>query len=69
MAIFRVDFWSFIIELVMRNPTMGIPALEDGLFAKLLIFDYLCVYIYIPEGAAPLPVPSPYSPSKAEVMN
>ena len=41
MAISRVDFWSFIIELVKMNPTMGIPALEDGLFAILLIFNYL----------------------------
>ena len=55
---------------------MGIPALEDGLFVNLLIFDYLCmylniyIYIYIyPGGAALLVVLSPYSPSKAEVMN
>ena len=41
MAISRADFWSFITELVMRNPNLGIPALEDGLFANLLIFDYL----------------------------
>ena len=40
------DFCSFISELVTRNPTMGIPALEDGLFANLLIFDYLCMYIH-----------------------
>ena len=33
------DFWSFIIELVTRNPNLGIPALEDELFANLLIFD------------------------------
>ena len=45
MAICRADFWSFIIELVARNPTMGLPALEDGLFVNLLIFDYLCMYI------------------------
>ena len=25
---------------------MGITALEDGLFVNLLIFDYLCTYIY-----------------------
>ena len=31
----------FIIELVTRNPNLGIPALEDGLFANSLIFDYL----------------------------
>ena len=48
MAISRVDFWSFISELVTRNPILGIPALEDGLFANLLIFDYLYyIYIYI----------------------
>ena len=36
MAISRANCWSFITELVTRNPT-GIPALEDGLFANLLI--------------------------------
>ena len=41
MAISKADFLSFIIELVMRNPNLGIPALEDGLFANSLIFDYL----------------------------
>ena len=46
MAISRIDFWSFIIELVTRNPAMGIPALEDGLFANLLLFDYL-YYIFV----------------------
>ena len=46
MAISRDDFWSFvIIELVTRNPTMGIPGLEDGLFVILLIFDYLNIEI------------------------
>ena len=40
MAISSADFWSFITELVTRIPTMGIPALEDGLFENLLIFDY-----------------------------
>ena len=40
MAISRAGFWLFIIELVARHPNLGIPALEDGLFAKLLIFDY-----------------------------
>ena len=40
MAISRPDFWFFIIELVTRNPNLGIPALENGLFANLLIFDY-----------------------------
>ena len=46
MAISRADVGSFITELVTRNPTMGIPALEDGLFANLLIFDYL-YYIFL----------------------
>ena len=41
MAISRADFWSFIIEFTTRNPNLGIPALEDRLFANLLIFDYL----------------------------
>ena len=41
MAISKVDFWFFIIELDTRNPNLGIPALEDGLFANSLIFDYL----------------------------
>ena len=45
MAISRVDFWSFITELVTRNPTMGIPTLEDGLFVNLLIFDYFDVQV------------------------
>ena len=44
MVIYRADFCCSIIELVTRNPTMGIPALEDGLFANLLIFD--CVYVF-----------------------
>ena len=30
----------------MRNPTLGIPALEDELFASLLIFEYL-YYIFV----------------------
>ena len=30
-----------------RNRTMGIPALEDGLFANMLILDYLYIYIYL----------------------
>ena len=46
MAISRADFWFFITELVTRNPNLGIPALEDGLFANLLIFDYL-YYIFV----------------------
>ena len=41
MANSRADFWSFIIELVTRNPNLGLPPLEDGLFANLTIFDYL----------------------------
>ena len=41
MPICRTDFWSFIIDLVTRNPNLGIPALEDGLVANLSIFDYL----------------------------
>ena len=45
MAISRVDFWYFITELVLRNPNLGIPALEDGLFANLLICNYLYIYI------------------------
>ena len=43
MAISMDDVWSFITELLDRNPNLGIPALEDGLFANLLIFDYLCM--------------------------
>ena len=46
MAISRVDFRSFIIELVTSNPNLGIPALKDRLFANLLIFDYLS-YIFL----------------------
>ena len=46
MAISRADFWSFIIQFITRNPHLGIPALEDGLFANLLIFDYL-YYIFL----------------------
>ena len=50
MAISRVDFWSFITDLVTRNPTMGIPPLEDGLFANLLIFDYFGVSEFLKVG-------------------
>ena len=39
MAISGDDFWSFITELVTRNPNLGIPA-------NLLIFDYL-YYIFL----------------------
>ena len=42
MAISRADFGSFSTELVTRNPNLGIPALEDGLFANSLIFNYRC---------------------------
>ena len=37
----QTDFWSFIIDFITRNPNLGIPALEDGLFANSLIFEYL----------------------------
>ena len=37
MAISRAFFLSLITELVTRNPNLGIPLLEDGLFANLLI--------------------------------
>ena len=50
MAISRPDFWSLIIELVARNLNLGIPALEDGLFANLLIFDYLYGFRYFCKG-------------------
>ena len=41
VTISKFVFWSFIIGLVTRNPNLGIPALEEGLFANSLIFDYL----------------------------
>ena len=45
------DFWSFIIELVTRNPNLGIPALKDErFFANLLIFGYLQVFLYFCKG-------------------
>ena len=44
-TISRDDFWFFIIAMCMRNRTMGIPALEDGPFVNLLIFDYLHIEI------------------------
>ena len=44
-AISRTDVLAFITAMRMRNPTMGIPAKEDGLFVNLLIFDYLYVEI------------------------
>ena len=49
MAISRSDVCFFIIELVTRNPTMGIPSLEDGLFAHWSIFDYF-YYIFLFEA-------------------
>ena len=39
MAISSADLLYFITELVTRNPNLGIPTLEDGLFANLLIVD------------------------------
>ena len=50
MAIPRTDLGSFITELVMRNPNLSIPPLEDGLFANLLIFDYLYYTFFLLEG-------------------
>ena len=41
MAISRTDLSSFINAMCTRNPNLGIPALEDGPFVNLLIFDYL----------------------------
>ena len=50
MATSSDDLWYFITELVPINPNLGIPALEDGLFANLLIFDYIYhTYILIYE--------------------
>ena len=46
----RTDFWSCIIELVARNPNLGIPALEDGPFENLLAFDYLYYILFKREG-------------------
>ena len=45
MTISRADFVSFITAMFMRNRTMGIPALEDGLFVNLFIFDYFDIEI------------------------
>ena len=45
MAISKADFWSFIIAMSMRNRTMDIPALEDGLFLNLLIFYFAYIEI------------------------
>ena len=32
-------FFLLLLNLVTRNPNLGIPALEDGLLANWLIFD------------------------------
>ena len=39
MAISRANFWSFISEFIMLNPTVGIPALEDVLFCEFVGFQ------------------------------
>ena len=39
-----------LLELVARNPNLGIPALEDGLFAILLMFDDLYMFRYFCKG-------------------
>ena len=44
---YSAAFWSFITEFTTRNPNLGLPALEEGLFANSLIFDYLtCASTY-----------------------
>ena len=49
MAISRVDFWSFIIELVTRNPSLGIPPPEDGLcFVIDIVFFSAFLKVYRP---------------------
>ena len=45
MAIPRADFWFLMTAMCMRNRTMGITALEDGLFVNLVIFEYLYIEI------------------------
>ena len=51
MTISKADFLSFITELVMRNPILGIPPLQDGLFANLSIFYYLYdTFLFFGEG-------------------
>ena len=50
LAISSTDFWSFITELVSRNPTRGIPALEDGSLANLLILYYFWVFWVFESG-------------------
>ena len=42
----KAGLLSFIAELVTRNPNLGIPAQEDGLFTNLLTFHYLH-YIFV----------------------
>ena len=36
-------FWSFTTDMCMTNRTMGIPALEDRLLLKIMIFLFLCL--------------------------
>ncbi len=50
MTISKAVFLSFITELVTRNPNLGIPALEDGLFANLLIFNDFWVFEFLKVG-------------------
>ena len=50
MPISKADFGSFIIELVTRNPTMSITALEDELFTNLLVFNYLYYILLFGKG-------------------
>ena len=33
--------------IISEADSLGIPALEDGLFVNLQMFDYLCMYMYI----------------------
>ena len=46
MAVWPSPGLVLITELVTTNTNLGIPTLEDGLFANLLIFDYL-YYIFV----------------------
>ena len=41
MTISKGDFESLIIELVTKNPTMGIPPLEDGSFCEVVDFQFM----------------------------
>ena len=53
MAISKTTLLSFITESVTRNPTMGIPALEDRLckFVDFRLFIlYICVWERKREG-------------------